>query len=82
MADKTGRADNKLKLDPINKPVVGKEVRDLAAEIQQDEHAARVRDSGSEDAATHEQRVKEGAEMSYNPQPQPGRDRSRGGLTR
>jgi hypothetical protein len=35
----------------------------LNAELQADADAARVRDYGSEDAATYEQRVKEGEKM-------------------
>ncbi len=38
------------------------EVKALAEEIQRDEHAARVRDYGEDDAATYEQRVREGVE--------------------
>jgi hypothetical protein len=52
---------DKLKLDPLNRPIVGKEARDLAVEMKADEQAARVRDYGVEDAATYEQRVKVGA---------------------
>jgi hypothetical protein len=33
-----------LKLDPLNRPIVGQEFRELAAEIKSDEQAARVRD--------------------------------------
>jgi hypothetical protein len=39
------------------------EIRELAAEIGHDEQAARVRNYGSEDAATYEQRVKGGTEI-------------------
>jgi hypothetical protein len=56
----------KLKLNPLNRPVVGKEAREVAAEIRADEQAARVRDYGPEDAATYDQRVRDGAESSYD----------------
>jgi hypothetical protein len=34
---------DELKLDPLNRPVMGKEVRDLAKEIRTDEQAAKER---------------------------------------
>jgi hypothetical protein len=37
-------------------------IKELAAEIRADEHAARIRDYGEADAATYEQRVRDGAE--------------------
>jgi hypothetical protein len=54
--------NDRLKLNPLDKPILGKDARDLVAEMRADEHAARVRDYGPEDAATHEQQVKDGAE--------------------
>lgn len=47
------------------KPVRGDGFKKLAEEIRQDEHAARVRDYGEADAATYEQRVREGARMPH-----------------
>jgi hypothetical protein len=53
----------KPKRGPVDKPITGKDARDLSAEIEADTHAARVRDYGAEDAATYAQRVREGADM-------------------
>jgi hypothetical protein len=52
--------------DPM--PTAG-EMKLLAEEIRQDEHAARVRDYGEADAATYEQRVREGAETTRHLEP-------------
>ncbi|HWT80194.1 MAG TPA: hypothetical protein VN648_15530 [Candidatus Methylomirabilis sp.] len=43
----------------------------LFAEIKADEHAARVRDYGEADAATYEQRVREGAATVRHLEPDP-----------
>ncbi len=48
-------AADKLKRDPINKPVLGREARKVRSEHEADTHAARIRDYGSEDAATYQQ---------------------------
>lgn len=58
--------DKQLRLSPINRPVAGKEARDLAAETHQDEHAARVRDYGNADAATYEEQVREDGRMTVD----------------
>jgi hypothetical protein len=52
---------------PLERPIVGKEFRDLAAEIKADEQAARIRDYGEADAATYEQRVSQKADMARPP---------------
>jgi GTP cyclohydrolase I len=41
---------DELKIDPLNRPVVGKEVRDLAEEIRADEQAAKERDDGDKES--------------------------------
>jgi hypothetical protein len=47
-----------------DRPLSPDEITLLADEIRHDEFAARVRDYGEEDAATHEKRVREGAQTT------------------
>lgn len=56
---------------PDEKPMSLAEQNALFAEIRADEHAARVRDYGEPDAASYEQRVKEGAVSVRHLSPEP-----------
>lgn len=52
--------------DFVHETITPERQQALAAEIRQDEYAARVRDYGPEDAATYEQRVQDGADSVHH----------------
>ena len=56
-----------LELDDDEREIDGPTFQELAAEIQADTQAARIRDYGEADAATYEQRVSQGAAMEQPP---------------
>lgn len=57
--------------DPSDRPLTPAESRELQREFAADEHAARVRDFGQADAATHEHRMAEASKLREAAAPTP-----------